>query len=62
MASAPDFVVALNHPSGRPSAPFVTGGQMLYNRTGGELISRGDISMFPVPANKIAGDGKRALG
>lgn len=56
VASVPDFVVALNHPS---AAAFSTrlepGGQMLYNSDlVGELISRGDITMFPVPANEIA--------
>ncbi len=56
VASAPDFVVALNHPSAASfSIRLEPGGQMLYNSDlVGELISRGDITMFPVPANEIA--------
>ncbi|HSV96236.1 MAG TPA: 2-oxoacid:acceptor oxidoreductase family protein [Spirochaetota bacterium] len=56
VASAPDFVVALNHPSAAAfSARLEPGGQMLYNSDlAGELTGRGDVTMFPVPANEIA--------
>jgi 2-oxoglutarate ferredoxin oxidoreductase subunit gamma len=55
VASAPDFVVALNQPS---AATFMNrlepGGQILYNSSMvGSIPCRGDITMFPVPANEI---------
>ncbi len=60
VASAPDFVVALNQPS---AATFMNriepGGQILYNSSlVASIPCRGDINMFPVPANEIC----RSLG
>lgn len=56
VASTPDFVVALNQPS---AAAFMDklepGGQILYNSDlVGSIPSRGDITMYPIPANEVA--------
>jgi 2-oxoglutarate ferredoxin oxidoreductase subunit gamma len=56
VASSPDFVVVLNKPSAQAFINRLeSGGQMIYNS---DLIDtmpyRGDIDLFPVPANTIA--------
>jgi 2-oxoglutarate ferredoxin oxidoreductase subunit gamma len=56
VASSPDFIVALNKPSVQTFINKLDpGGQMIYNS---DLIDsipyRGDIDLFPVPANIIA--------
>ena len=56
VASAPDFIVALNQPSAETFINRLqSGGQMIYNSS---LINsipyRGDVDLFPVPANKLA--------
>ncbi|HOS41689.1 MAG TPA: 2-oxoacid:acceptor oxidoreductase family protein [Spirochaetota bacterium] len=56
VASSPDFVVSLNKPSTVKFANRLeSGGQLIYNSS---LIDtfpyRGDIDLYPVPANAIA--------
>ncbi len=56
VASAPDFIVALNQPSAETFINRLqSGGQMIYNSS---LINsipyRGDVDLFPVPANELA--------
>lgn len=56
VASSPDFVVAMNQPS---AVTFINrlepGGQMIYNSSLVDSVPyRGDVDMFPVPANEIA--------
>jgi len=56
VASSPDFIVALNKPSAQTFINKLDpGGQLIYNS---DLIDtvpyRGDIDLFPVPANMIA--------
>ncbi len=56
VASSPDFVVAMNQPS---AVSFINrlepGGQMIYNSSLIDSVPyRGDVDMFPVPANDIA--------
>ena len=56
VASTPDFVIALNQPS---TTVFVnrleSGGQMLYNADLVDVVPvRGDVDLYPVPANTIA--------
>ncbi len=56
VASAPDFVVALNQPSAKTFINRLDpAGQMIYNADMvNNLIFRGDVSVFPVNANEIA--------
>jgi 2-oxoglutarate ferredoxin oxidoreductase subunit gamma len=56
VASSPDFIVALNKPSAQSFINKLDpGGQLIYNQ---DLIDsvpyRGDIDLFPVPANTVA--------
>jgi 2-oxoglutarate ferredoxin oxidoreductase subunit gamma len=56
VASAPDFVVALNQPSAKTFGNRLeSGGQLLYNSNlVPDMPFRGDIDVYPVPANDIA--------
>lgn len=56
VASAPDIIVALNQPS---VLTFINrleqGGQLMYNSSITDTIPfRGDVEIYPVPANGIA--------
>jgi len=56
VASSPDFVVAMNQPSlVRFQNQIQSGGMLLFNSSLVEAeISRGDIEVFGVPANRVA--------
>jgi 2-oxoacid:acceptor oxidoreductase gamma subunit (pyruvate/2-ketoisovalerate family) len=56
VASSPDFIVAMNQPS---AETFINrlqpGGQMIYNSSLIDSVPyRGDVDLFPVPANQLA--------
>ena len=56
VTSSPDIVVALNQPSAQAFVIRIEpGGQLIYNAS---MISsipyRGDVNLFPVPANELA--------
>jgi 2-oxoglutarate ferredoxin oxidoreductase subunit gamma len=56
VASSPDFIVAMNQPS---IHAFINrlepGGQLIYNSSMTDSIPcRGEVDIFPVPANRIA--------
>ncbi|MBN2333104.1 MAG: 2-oxoacid:acceptor oxidoreductase family protein [Deltaproteobacteria bacterium] len=56
VASAPDLVVAMNQPSTVAFiSRLVSGGQLLYNSSiVDDVPFRGDIEMYPMPANDMA--------
>ncbi len=56
VASSPDFVVALNTPSAQSFINRLEpGGQLIFNSDLIENVPyRGDIDLFPVPANTLA--------
>jgi len=56
VASSPDVVVSMNQPSTtRFINSLLPGGQMIYNSSLVDTVPiRGDLEIFPVPANKLA--------